>query len=56
MAHMKSITRPVMAASMCDDIRSDFQARLCFVLEFLTGFIFPIIEASLQGKYPSNSN
>jgi len=52
---MKSITRPTMAASMCDDINSDFQAQLCFLLEVLTGFIFPIIEPSLQAKYPSNS-
>lgn len=55
MTHIKRISRPAIAASMCDNISSDFQARLCFVLEFLTGFIFPIIESTFQGKYPSTA-
>ncbi len=44
MHHLKSITKtPDKAQSICTDIQSDFQAKLCFTLEYLTAFALPLI-------------
>ena len=46
MRHVRTISlRPVQAQTgICEGIESDFQARLCFLLQFLTGFLLPFMQ------------
>ncbi len=45
MNHFKPISKvPSKAQSICNDISSDFQAKLCFALEYLTLFALPVLD------------
>jgi len=47
MRHLRSIStipRKAQETGVCEGIESDFQARLCFMIQFLTSFILPWLE------------
>lgn len=45
MHHLTPISKtPSKAQSICTNIQSDFQAKLCFTLEYLTAFALPLID------------
>ncbi|HPO15874.1 MAG TPA: hypothetical protein PLI09_20700 [Candidatus Hydrogenedentes bacterium] len=57
MRHLKAVGRqPALAASMCDDVTSDFAARLCFISEVLIQFLLPMLEPIVGNKYPANNS
>lgn len=53
MKHLKVVARkPVLAASLCDNVNSDFAAQLCFVSTLLVQFLLPVLQPILGNKYP----
>lgn len=57
MRHVRRIsTAPVKAQSegVCEAIESDFQARLCFSIQFLTGFLLPVLQLK-DGEEPAET-
>jgi hypothetical protein len=55
MKHTKVITRmPAKAqGGFCDNIESDYQALLCFMLQILTGFFLPL--AGIKNPSPPDT-
>lgn len=53
MNHVRTISRmPVQAStSICDNITSEYEARLCFVYEFVLNIIKPILDILLEEKF-----
>lgn len=52
MRHVQVISkRPLLAqsAGVCADTGTDFQSRLCFVIEFFTSFLLPVIQLKSGG-------
>ena len=45
MHHIQRISRPpAKAQDICDNIQSDYQAMMCFLLELLTAFFLPLAQ------------
>jgi len=55
MRHLKTISQtPSLASGVCDNVSGDLQARLCFVLEFLTGVFVPLFLPFVNAKVPGS--
>lgn len=47
MRHLKRVSNlpaPAQTSGLCEDITTEGQAKFCFVLSFLEGFLLPVIE------------
>lgn len=44
MRHLRPVTSLPRQASLCNNFQSDFQVRLCFIFELLTGLFLPIFQ------------
>lgn len=56
MRHIQHVTTMPAPASdgVCGGVNNDLQARLCFVLEFLTGVFVPLFLPFVNAKVPSS--
>lgn len=47
MRHLKRVSNlpaPAQTSGLCEDITTEGQAKFCFVLSFLEGFLLPVME------------
>lgn len=58
MRHIHHLTTMPAQASdgVCGGVNNDLQARLCFVLEFLTNVFVPLFQPFVNAKVPSGEN
>lgn len=54
MRHVRPVTALPSSAALCQNFQSDFQVRLCFIFELLTGLFLPILQ--LKNPVPTGDS